>query len=309
MAERTGAVHDLGYKRYEGARTPQRARLGVIARNVLGLAIKGWWRAKVWFILAAITVFVASALLYVWTFVERSGKVPFMTAGGREGLAIDIVVPGSFDFLTALAFVLGMTVVAGTVASDLRAGAFEFYFSKPVRPWDYVLGKLLGCAAVIGVPLLVAPLLIALVQVALSLGGGGTANAIADVGRVVIGGAIATAVYTALPLALGATTRKKAYSLAVFAVFYVVIGSIPTGIAMATGIPELAALDPKQATMSVIYGLHDIQFMTAPSNTPGGEVVAPLGLAIAAIAVEVAAAVAFLRWRVARAERAGLGGG
>lgn len=302
MAERTAAVHDLGYKRYEGARTPQRARFRVIARNVLGLAIKGWWRAKVWFILAAITVFVASALLYVWTFVERSGKVPFMTAGGREGLAIDIVVPGSFDFLTALAFVLGMTVVAGTVASDLRAGAFEFYFSKPVRPWDYVLGKLLGCASVIGVPLLAAPLLIALVQVALSLGGGGTASAIADVGRVVVGGAIATALYTALPLALGATTRKKAYALAVFAVFYVVIGSIPTGIAMHTGIPELAVLDPKQATMSVLYGLYDIGFQR-------GEVVAPLGLAIAAIAVEVAAAVAFLRWRVARAERAGLGGG
>ena len=58
----------------------------------------------------------------------------------RRGLSLswsDVLVPMSLRVFPWMALILAATTAAGAVARDLRAGAFEFYFSRPVRPVDY----------------------------------------------------------------------------------------------------------------------------------------------------------------------------
>ena len=132
-------IHDLGYKRYLGTRRPQSSRWQVVVRNLMRMSWMGWWRLKIWFIGGFIATVAFGAVLYVSQdevfkgLIGRSGQVTFA----------DALIPYAYlpPFFPFLAFVVSMTVGAGAIARDLSVGAFEFYFSRPVRPIDYLLGS------------------------------------------------------------------------------------------------------------------------------------------------------------------------
>lgn len=290
-------IHDLGYKRYVGTRRPQNTRYLVIAGNTLRMAWAGWWRAKLWVIGTGAAVFGVGLgmLIYREKFAPTAEKL----IGERALTVPDFLLAHSWSGFAWAAFLLSMTVIAGTVARDLRAGAFEFYFSRPIRPRDYILGKLGGACALIGVPLLIGPMLLALFRVGLEADNLGLVWAV--VPQTLLIGVVTTVVYAAIPLAFSCVARKPRDAIIAWAAYYLVLGPLVSGIALTTGIEELMALDISGALRGVTFGFYGWGALA-------GAPVPPLGVSLVALFGYAAAAVALVAWRVRAIERAGLGG-
>lgn len=293
------AIHDLGYKSYVGTRRPQRTRYRVIVKNLLSHAWRGWWRMKIWVGSAAITTVVIGALMYL-------SKNEIFDVIERQGLKLnfaDALLPMSFIWYTKIGFVLTLTVGAVVVANDLRVGAFEFYFSRPVRPVDYVLGKIGGLLLMMGTVLFIGPVLLALFRLGISESTDELVDNLMVVPRTVLVAGVGTLAYAVAPLAFSAISARNRHTMAAWAAFYLVAGSIAVAIAEGTGQPNIAAFDVATAVTGFARGVYDVTIIGEMRQQPSIEACA------AVLALYGAAAVALVFWRVRRAQRAGMGGG
>jgi len=293
----TGSIRDLGYKRYAGGRRPQSTRWQVIVRNQVSQAWKTWWRYKMALGWAIVVALVVGAMMYI-------GRALPLPQGGKWGIlgnVLDGLPPLAVPWLCRAAFLVGLTVAAGTIAGDAQVGAFTFYFSRPVRPIDYVLGKMVGVFLlmflIIGAPL-----------VALTAFRCGLADDSAElmrclpmVGKALVVGVLGAAVFAAVPVGLSATVGRRRNAIAVWATYYLVVGSMMHGIGIAAA-PAVKAFDLLVAVQSVGRHLFDVQFL------PGMLDSAPLGWALASIGLHIAAGFALAWWQVSDRAHAGVGG-
>ncbi len=141
-----GVIHDLAYRRYEGARLGSSTRFAVIARY----AVRAQWRLR------AVKLFLIGALLTsAMGAVALGFRLGFSrlarTAG--EGLqqfdrgadAVAVTYALAAQYLPSLLLVL--VCGAPAVAADLNAGAFQFHFARPVAAGQYLAGRMLGAVA------------------------------------------------------------------------------------------------------------------------------------------------------------------
>ena len=291
-------LHDLGYKPYKGRRRPQSTRWRVIVRSVLSMSWRGWWRLKIWVGGAVATSIVIAVLMYTLRDKLFQGAV----AAGLPITLTDGLLPLSFEIYPWAAFVVTMTTVAGSVSKDLHADAFEFYFSRPVRPIDYVAGKLGGAVLVTGMILFAGPVLLSLVRVGLSKDLDELTQSISVIPKMALTGALASLAFAAVPLAISALTRRARNAVAAWAAFYLLVGPIILAIAAGTRFPELGALNLFWAVSGFAYGLFDIDFL-AFRATP------PLWACAGSLIFYSFVSVALVLWRVRNAQRSGLGGG
>jgi ABC-type transport system involved in multi-copper enzyme maturation permease subunit len=298
--ERTSAgaaIHDLGYKRYVGTRRPQSTRWRVIVGNLVTTSWRGWWRMKMWIIGAILTTVGIGVPMYI----SRHEIFDQLKQQGVPMTWADALLPMSFQFYSWFGFVLGATVAAAQVARDLRAGAFEFYFSRPVRPVDYMLGKVGGVTLVMACALAAGPLLLSLFRVGLSREVDEILPNLVLVPRTALVGLVAALAYAAVPLALSTLSPRPRITIAMWVAFYFVFGGIASGLAHGLGRPDLAALSISDALVGFSFGIYGVEplFQAVPS----------IGASTAALCGYTAVGLAVLHARVRRAERAGLGGG
>jgi hypothetical protein len=224
-AEKTGAIHDIGYQPYEGERTPANRRFLVIARNVFSVAWRSRWGVKMPLIGAAMTVIGGSVLMSVT--VSRGVKL----------LSPDALVFGALTFFTLFGFVITTVVSCSTIANDLKMGAFQFYFARPIRPSDYVSGKLLGLFLVVGLPVFLGPLLLGLVRMLLVSDFESALREADILPRAAAMGLVATAAYVLPAAALGALLGNRLQAQATFAIYYWLFGPIVTALGENLHIP------------------------------------------------------------------------
>lgn len=294
------AIHDLGYKRYLGTRRSQSTRWRVLVKNVVSTSWRGWWRMKVWVVGCAI----ATAGLGVPMYVTRNKIFEALVRPGVNVRWADGFLPFAFGFFPWFAFVMAATTAAGSVARDLRAGAFEFYFSRPVRPVDYVLGKVVGSSLVMATALLAGPLLLSLFRVGLSRDLDEVFPALALVPRMALVGMVGSIAFAVVALAFSSLSPRPRITTAMWVGFYLLFGSIIEGLAVALHQPDLAALNLPGAVRGFAYGLIPVPLPGGLSgNAPGMAASYAVLLGYTAIGLIV------LHVRVKLAERAGLGGG
>ncbi len=296
--ERRTAIYDLGYKRYEGERRPHRSRWIVLARSVVATAWQGWWRTKLMVIGAAITTVVFGALMYVLR--NKVFEVLMNRMGGKLNF-LDALVPFSFDMFPFLAFGLSMTVASGAIARDLRAGAFEFYFSRPIRPLDYAIGKLSGIGVLMATTLFAGPMLLALFRIGLADSSDSLVDALVLLPKTFVIAIAATAVFTLVPTACSSLSYRPRNTMVIWAAYYLMVGTIAQIAAQASGVDDIAAIDVKSAVLGLAYGLYDVSSMRMA--TPG------LAASVISLAAHCGIAWVIIVSRVKRAERVGLGGG
>ena len=285
-------VHDLGYKRYTGTRRAQRTRYRVIGKKLLGSAWRGWWRMKLWVVGACLVTFVSSVLMYVSEGVSR-----FLRDGQKLPLA-DALLPMSWQFFQIWAFALSMTVLAAVVANDMRTGAFEFYFSRPVRTRDYVLGKVLGAVMIMGSVLFLGPLALAIVRLGLSED---VAGALHLLPKAALVGALATAAYAVVPLTFSAISSNRMHTIPAWGAFYFMTTIVVRLVSRETGILELEALNIPRSILTLAYAVFDVVPMV-DAERPSATV------AVAGLLGYVVVGLAVLLWRVSAAEKHGMGG-
>ena len=298
-ARPTGAIHDLGYKRYVGTRRAPSTRWRVIMREQVANGWKRWWRYKLSLGGAVITACIAGGLLFFTT-----NKVIRGFGSAANGIALtfaDGVVPLSISFFCRMAFVLSLTLGATIIANDTQSGAFTFYYVRSVRPRDYVLGKLAGYGILVGTLVLVGPFLLACFRLGLSDDTDQLITYLGILPKVLMIGALATLAYTAIPLAISAMVPNRRYALALWAAYYLIIGSIATAIGVVSK-SAAAALDIQTALQAFTLDLFDMKILRGHPNQLDGTT------AGIALLVQASLAIGIIWYQVSRDQRSGVGG-
>ena len=298
-----GTIHDLGYKRYLGTRRPQSTRWRVIVRNQISTAWKTWWRYKLalgWSVVTFLSVL--GVILFAYQNVEF--LVPLIRRLGFKGNPYDMLLAlFSLQWFVRAAFLAGLTVAAGAIAADAQVGAFTFYFARPVRPMDYVLGKLVGLFVLMSFLITVPLFALTCVRVGLSTDTDAMIAALPRLGSALATGTLGALLFSALPLAISSLISKRSYAIGAWAVWYILIGGIFQGLAIATHTPGLAAVDPLSAIQGVGQGLYEV---SVSQKITRDQVPFTWALSFTVAMIVVSIAVAF--WQVSRRAHAGVGG-
>lgn len=212
-------IHDLAYRRYEGPRTASTWRFWVIARASLRMQLR----------LRAVKAFLLLGLLFLAGYAVALFFVASMGALAREAAGSDavrrgldgVVASGVFGGQSLSSLLLVMACGAPAISSDLGAGAFQFYFSRPVSPAQYLAGRIVSAAGWAAVLSFLALGLLTLERLAL------TATDIPHglLASAKIAGPLALRLLVLAAVALGVSslTRKRGLAQALFV--GVVIGS------------------------------------------------------------------------------------
>jgi hypothetical protein len=293
-------IHDLGYQRYVGPRRTAATRWRVIAREQLASAWKTWWQWKAALALAVIITCIGGALMFFF-----SGDTFRGAAGvGLRALNFgDGMLPMSIEWYCRVGCYTSLVIGAWVIASDLQSGAFTFYFARSVRPRDYVLGKLVGYGLIIGSVVAVGPVLLAALRLGLCDSLDDVVDHLALLPRALAIGVAAAVAYTAVPLGFSALLAKRSQALALWASYYLVVGSAVVFINFATG-SRVVALDLSTdvAALSLdLFGVHPLWGRREKWHLTAE-------IAIASIVIQAVIAIAIVWWRVAREQKRGVGG-
>jgi hypothetical protein len=295
-----GVVHDLGYQRYAGARRPQATRWQVILRNQVATGWSTWWRFKAWLAVAAVMTVAVCAFIYVW-----QAKITPVFRAGEQLRVIDGMLPVALDWIRRIGFLVSLTVGAAAIASDSISGAFTFYFSRPVRPIDYLAGKLGGLIVLQAIIQVVPAVLIALFRIGLSATPSEVVGELVLVPQMLGLGLLGAVVYAAVPLAISALVPHRRNAVLVWVAYHVMIGGIASLIGTVTGAP-VGAIDLALSQLSITQAVMGVD---APVFFGSERAVPPVGWAIASVAIQVGGALAIAYRQIRAAQQAGIGGG
>jgi ABC-2 type transport system permease protein len=298
VSEPAGTIHDLGYKRYAGARQSTRTRWLVIARNQIATAWKTWWRFKLALGLAVIVTFVAGGVMFLLQ--DRTANGLALPSGIAATLT-DAALPRAIEWYSRAACLFSLATGASIIARDVQSGAFTFYFARSVRPRDYVLGKLGGMLALNAALMLAGPLVLAIARLALSESTDQLIALLPIVPKTLAIGLLGTLAFAAVPLGFSALVRNPRYTMALWAVYYLAIGFMM--IVLSRELKNgLAALDIPTALDGLTYDLFGM------AQTWGRSKRVDPTLALTSLLAHSAAAIAIIAYKVRRAHLEGIGG-
>ncbi len=184
----------------------------------------------------------------------------------------------------------------------MQSGAFTFYFARSVRPRDYVLGKLVGMIAVTATIMLAGPLALTIARlgaVGLGRSAGHDAAGAAEDARGL--GVLGTLAFAAVPLGFSAIIGNPRHAMALWAIYYLVVGGMAYLLArlMKNGV---GALDITMAIEGLTYDLLDMVQRGAARSGSIRRSPWPR------CSIHAAAGISIVAYRVRRAHLAGIGG-
>jgi ABC-type transport system involved in multi-copper enzyme maturation permease subunit len=134
--------------------------------------------------------------------------------GGLEGYLTN----GIFIIFTML---LAAIICADIIAADLADSSFVLYFSRPVRSFDYLLGKFVGLLWVMWLFCLIPPIVYVLVMMG-TMSGDDWGGAAKILGKTVVAGLITAIYFLPYGLMISSFTKSKAYAgIGIFMSFFV----------------------------------------------------------------------------------------
>ncbi|MEO8552550.1 MAG: hypothetical protein ABI678_21380 [Kofleriaceae bacterium] len=292
------AIHDLGYKRYVGTRRPPSTRWRVIMRHQIAAGWKTFWRYKAWLGAAVIVTVIAALFIFLGSDTRFGRRI--------QTTFSDMALPFAFDWYGRIAFIITLRLVATVIATDVQSGAFTFYFARSTRTFDYLLGKLAGCATLIGGIVIGGSFLVTLMRLGMA-----GAESVSDLvprlwllPKTLAIATLMTLAYSAIPLAFSALVANRRAALATWAAWYLLVGAIANGLGFAFHLP-LGAIDVATSIHAVTFHLLDEPFsLLGPSsaNLPS------LTIAVVSLVAQIGIALAIVYVALRRAQHAGVGG-
>jgi ABC-2 type transport system permease protein len=167
-------IFDQGYQRWSGKLQGHAWRWMAITRHGVRIGFKNKWLR--WLLFAAWTPALAlAAVLCGWGLLERNSDLitPFLgilkswfgpqSIDDPRAYRVDVWTVCFHYFLQTelwLSMLLILVVGPNLISQDLRFNALPLYFSRPLRRFDYVLGKL-GVIMVFLAMILILPCIVA----------------------------------------------------------------------------------------------------------------------------------------------------
>jgi hypothetical protein len=133
---------------------------------------------------------------------------------------------GGMAYLTTgliafFAMLLAAIVCSDIISEDLADSSFVLYFSRPVRTFDYLAGKLAGLASVMGLFALIPPIAFVLVMIGTQTGSD-YSSGLRILGLTVIAGLFTSVFFLPYGLMISSFTKRKAYAgIGIFMSFFV----------------------------------------------------------------------------------------
>lgn len=154
-------IHDLGYRAWDGKRAPRIVRAGVVARSGIALVWRRRW-LRTMLMLAWIPILVPAIALFAFEYSSTEPGLQRFIVNlvrgplGQPELAYQIVqdpdtarhavwstlILTFFRYPQLFAMVMLIGLIAPMLVSyDLRTKAYLLYFSRPLSPLEYIVGK------------------------------------------------------------------------------------------------------------------------------------------------------------------------
>ena len=166
-------IFDQGYQHWNGALSGHAWRWLAIAKEGLRGQLKSW-NVRIALIAAWVPAVALVLAMVLWGLLEQGSQnvVDIVRPLLPPGVAADPhayreavwSIAYSIFFRVEIFFIMVLMVVAGPnlISRDLRFNALPLYFSRPLRRFDYFLGKL-GVLAVMVAAVAIAPAVVAYV--------------------------------------------------------------------------------------------------------------------------------------------------
>ncbi len=201
-----GVIVDRGYQPYRGAYTPAAGRWQVIAARTLKLAARQWWAIL---LLIAVVLPMLGAAVVMWIHSKLAAMAPPGVAVEPPDVYVSWLATSPWGTLL-IGFVLALFAGGAQVADDARAGAFQFYFARPVTREQYLVGKLVPVVALTMFVCLLPPLLLALLRLALLPSAAEVVKKLPLVGASIVFGAVEAVVLAVPAVAFSSLSRSRA---------------------------------------------------------------------------------------------------
>jgi ABC-type transport system involved in multi-copper enzyme maturation permease subunit len=287
MAPKEGTILDRGYAAYTGRYTPEASRWKVIASRTLRMAARQWWAIL---LLIATVIPLLVAAVRMWIMSKLFALAP-------PGIAVES--PDTYVMLPwgtmTLAFLIALFSGAGQVADDTRAGAFQFYFARPVTRDQYLAGKVVPVVSLTLFIALLPALLLSLLRLALLPSGAEVLKKLPLVGATLITGTVEALALAIPAVAISSLSRRRSYVQGGYAILYLlpwVVGNIFVKITRSAW-PSL---------LSVPAHLENLARFVYRMPLPEGEWALPVWISATYLALLIAGSLALLRRRLAAVE-------
>ena len=233
------SIRDLGYRPYEGKLLPHRSRYQVLIRRTLALA----WSTrliKITLIGSLFPMLVCGAVMFF--------KLKLMHQFSSTNVKMQLEDPGSLVFTCFywcqiwFAFSMSLRVAAPAIADDIRTGALQFYFSRPVARVHYLVGKVAAVAILVVLVSAVPALALALFRTMLSLDGAEALTGLGLALRVLAYAPFFAAVFSLPPVFLSSLGRRTGVIRGLWAMVFFFSWIFGEGMASATDIHWFALL-------------------------------------------------------------------
>ncbi len=230
-------IFDQGYQHWDGQLSGQFGRILAIVSRGVQVQIRNRWVR--WIMLAALgPAFLLSVFLVIWGLFESKSSLltPFFgllknlpeeLQAGPKAFRIAVwtlAVRQFFELQIFFSMMLVLLIGPDLISQDLRFNALPLYLSRPIRRWEYFVGKL----GVIAVFLSAVTLLPVLVAFLLGFGFSLDASVIRDTGLLFLGslayGVVVVFSAGLLMLAFSSMSRNSRYVGATWLVFWLVSG-------------------------------------------------------------------------------------
>lgn len=196
-------ISPIEYSSWKGQRRGRFSRISTIIKKTLDYKLHS----------LGVLILLIFGILAVHTF-----PIIFGALQPHQELTADMLVGrGVFmQYLAGPLFAIFAILLAAVISSDLIAedfndNSFILYFSRPVRPLDYLIGKIGGAFGAISIFSLLSPLIFCVAIIA-TQSGDDYWGSLEVMGRTVIAGAFASIFYLLYGVMLSSFTKHRAYA-------------------------------------------------------------------------------------------------
>ncbi|MDP8954084.1 MAG: ABC transporter permease subunit [Actinomycetota bacterium] len=224
-------IVDRGYRRYDGPRRGVRGAVRSLAWHsalrALGLRRTFWAKLLP---LASVGIAYVPALV----FVGIAALLPDQLVQGGG------VLPGYADYygFISAAIVLFVALVGPEVlCPDRRHRMLGLYLASPLTRDSYLVAKVLAVVPVLALVTLGPPLLLLVGLTFAGAGPEGFGEFLTVLARIVTGGLVISAAYTAVSLAAASLTERRAVASA-GVILVLLVSTVATTVLVATGVDE-----------------------------------------------------------------------
>jgi ABC-2 type transport system permease protein len=241
-------IYDQGYRRFNGERTGVRGAVRTLIRHSVRHAL-GLGRAARYKVIPALVV--VMAYLPAAVFVGLAALVPVDTEEFLPTYA------GYYGFVAATIYLLAGFVSPELLCSDRRNGLLGVYLASPLTRTSYLMGKAVAVFLLLLLVILGPPVMMLVAFSLQNLGPDGFAEWLRVLGRIVLSSVVLGSVYTAVSLAVAASTDRITVATATTLALIPGSGVVSDRMVLDAGLaPELRLLNLLFLPRALIFRIH-----------------------------------------------------